>query len=138
MSVLNIIICVDNKMGTMFNNRRQSRDRVLCRKIAEITNGSRLFVKSYSAELFRQSDACVICDDNYLMCAENGDFCFVEGDELLPYADRIENIIICRWNRDYPGDKHFDIDLSSGWKMDCVEEFPGSSHEKITLERYVK
>jgi len=48
--------------------------------------------------------------------------------------------VVCyRWNRHYPADQYFDIDLSAmGFALSESEDFPGKSHEKITREVYVK
>ena len=40
-------------------------------------------------------------------------------------------------NRDYPADMYFKMDLGS-WKLAETQEYAGSSHEKITEERYVR
>ena len=65
------------------------------------------------------------------------DYCFVENLEIENFRDKIEKIILCKWNRKYPGDFFFTIDVNDGsWKLKGVEEFSGSSHEKITLEVY--
>ena len=52
-------------------------------------------------------------------------------------VDRLEKLIIFRWNRKYPADFWLDVDLGD-WKLIEAEEFPGNSHEKITQETYVK
>ena len=135
---MNIIVCVDNKMGTMFNGRRQSRDKVLCRKIVDLAGDGVIRVRPYSYPLFEDICANVICDDNYLNSALEDDFCFVEGDDVAPYAHSIKKLVIFRWNRDYPRDKVLDIDLSHGWIAEHCEEFEGSSHDNITMEVYAK
>ena len=49
----------------------------------------------------------------------------------------IEKIILFKWNRNYPGDFFFDIDVTSNhWILQESKDFPGSSHEKITMEVY--
>ena len=65
-----------------------------------------------------------------------GDVCFVEDAPLAPHRARITCLYVFRWNRDYPADRRLDLDLS-GWERTEQEEFPGSSHDKITLERYL-
>ena len=135
---MNIIVCVDNRMGVMFNNRRQSRDKILCRKVLELAQNNRLLLNSYSAVLFDGSDKDVIVDDEFLKNAENGDFCFVDCNDIAPYVSKTEKLIVFRWNRDYPYDYRLDIDLCSGWKLIDSEDFKGSSHDKITMEVYVR
>ena len=131
-----VIACVDDKMGMMFNNRRQSRDRVLINRIEALTVSSVLWMSSYSQQLFPQTNAEI--SDTFMEKAANGEYCFVENACLTSYENEIEKIILFKWNRRYPADKFFDIDLSKGWKLISVNEFAGSSHEKITMEVYEK
>ena len=65
------------------------------------------------------------------------DFCFVEGKLPPEYEKNITQIILYRWNRKYPADIYFQIDLNR-WKMTGSWDFTGSSHEKITKEIYEK
>ena len=135
---MNIIVCVDNRMGTMFNHRRLSRDSVLCQRVASLVGDARLFLNAYSYELFKDFYVNIIQSEHFLSVAGKGDYCFEEGENLLPFAKEVESIILFRWNRDYPSDKKLDIDLSKDWILNHVEEFKGSSHEKITMEHYVR
>ena len=36
-----------------------------------------------------------------------GEYCFVEDKDVVPYESRIEEVILCHWNRDYPADMYF-------------------------------
>ncbi len=135
---MNVIVCVDNRMGVMFNKRRQSRDRILCQKVADTVADNKLLLNSYSADLFDSFNIDIVVDDEFLKNAQNGDFCFCEGAELKPFTNKIEKLIVFRWNRDYPYDQTLDIDISAGWSMVKNEEFEGSSHDKITMEVYVR
>ncbi len=131
---MNIIICVDKSNGMMFNNRRQSQDREVIKKIMDFSSGSGLFMSEYSAELFSEyTDKTV--SDTFLSQAKSGDFCFIEDAEFSD--ESIENIYIFNWNRDYPADKYFTFDLkANGFKKVKKEDFSGYSHKKITLEIY--
>ena len=80
--------------------------------------------------------ASIVSDEEFLSRTPRGDFCFLEDQELLPYRDRVEKVILFRWNRRYPADFYFDRRVLAGWKMRTAAEFPGSSHEKITREDY--
>ena len=130
------IVCVDNRMGMLFNHRRQSRDRVLNDYLLSLTEGRRLLMNSFSGKLFGPSEQIHI-SETFLEDAREHDFCFVEDRPLLPFAHKLEALILCRWNRDYPGDFFLDLDLSC-WHLSRQTEFPGSSHEKLTIEVYVK
>ena len=133
---MNVIICVDNKMGIMFNGRRQSRDIILCSKVVSLVGENKLFLKSYSYELFKDFNLNTIQSADYLSMAENGDFCFVEGESVKEYNSKIEKLYLFKWNRDYPSDVKLDIDPLQGRTMIHTEDFEGNSHEKITLEIY--
>ena len=49
---MNVILCLDDNNGMLFNNRRQSRDEKVIEKILEITKNKRLWVNKYSYSLF--------------------------------------------------------------------------------------
>lgn len=131
-----VVICVDDKNGMMFNNRRQSQDRELRKTILEETKENKLWMNSYSYKQFKEDDSSnIIIDDKFLIKAELGDYCFVEDVDIRPYVDYIEKIILFRWNRNYPADFYFDVDMSE-WKLVSTKEFVGNSHAKITEEIY--
>ncbi len=131
---MNIIICIDKNGGMMFGGRRQSQDSVLREKVLEISSGARLLMNSYSAKQFENNES-IIVDEDFLSKAGQGDFCFVEDKEIS--AENVESFYIFNWNRKYPGDLFFSVDLKAeGFKKIKKEEFQGSSHDKITLEIY--
>lgn len=135
-----LIVAVDDNNGMMFNKRRQSQDRVLRKHILSLSSQSRLWINHYTEKQFAQDGIFaehLNVDDAFLNEAAPGEYCFVEDVSVAQYEKWVEKIILFRWNRKYPGDFHFDIDLSSGaWKLTSTEDFPGSSHEKITMEVY--
>ena len=100
------------------------------------TGGAKLWVDTYTAGLFSaESREQLEIDDQCLEYAADGEFCFIEKENPGTVEEKIEKIILYRWNRVYPADVHFPIDFS-GWKLVQAEEFAGSSHEKITEEIY--
>ncbi len=133
---MQVIVCVDDNGGMMFNKRRQSRDRVLCEYVMKISEGHKVYMNAYSAKLF-QEDERIVVSENYLEEAGEEDFCFVEKESLKSYEDKIKKLIIFKWNRVYPADQHLDIDPEKMKKVQ-EEEFVGFSHEKITMEVYEK
>lgn len=133
-----IITAIDDRGGMMFNHRRQSQDRILREKILALTVDKRLWMNRYSEKQFKDCHSSHInVDDNFLTEAAPGEFCFVEDQAIAPHEKWIEQIILFKWNRKYPGDLYFDINLQgAGWALERTEEFAGSSHEKITMEVY--
>ena len=128
---MNLIVCIDDAMGVQFNGRRQSRDRAVTEKIRAITGGQPLWMGPASAALFVPDE--VLTGADFLDAAGPGAFCFAEGEPLAPYENKIETLYLFHWNRRYPADRKLDLDLDR-WPVIRTEEFPGYSHEKITLE----
>ena len=135
-----LIVAVDEDKGMMFNRRRQSKDRVLRERILSLAKGGKLWMNAYTRRQFPEdAQGEIIVDEKFLEKAGFGDYCFLENIPSSPYEDRIEKIILFWWNRKYPSDTWFDIDLEGGgWKLSETREFSGSSHEKITEEVYVR
>lgn len=132
------IVCLDEGGGMMFNHRRQSRDAAVRGRIAEAAAGALLRLDAYSARQFG-GDLPVNArvSEDFLEEAGPADYCFVEDRDLTPYLDRVEELIVFRWNRDYPRDQVLPVDLS-GWRLAASEDFAGSSHERITQEVFVR
>lgn len=128
---MKLIVCLDNKNGMLFNKRRQSRDRILIENMLEMCKGELLYANGYSARLFPENSVEVIENPDEI---QDG-FCFAEN--FLVNEDDVEEIIVYKWNRAYPADTYFNIDLNS-WNLAESLDFEGSSHEKITRERYVR
>ena len=131
-----LIVCVDDTGGLGFNRRRQSQDRALRARMLE--KWGRLWMNAYSAGQFAKEDP-VTADEGFLEMAGPGDACFAEGPAAAEALDRAEKLVLYRWNRKYPADCHFPLDLEArGWRLEETEDFAGSSHEKITEEVYVR
>ena len=134
-----VIICLDDNCGMLFNHRRQSQDRILLEDMMNYSKEKTVYVNEYSYKLFSDFDSKNLIVDNKLLdTARIGEYCFIEDLSLLPYEEQIEKLIIYKWNRSYPADFHLDIPLKDRWKKIDIEEFKGSSHEKITKEIYIK
>ena len=132
---MKIFVCVDDGMGTMFNHRRQSRDRVLCADLVREVRGE-LLCTPYSARLLEEYTKPRV-SASPLSDADEEDSVFVEGEALLPYFDKIDTLVLYRWNRRYPSDCTFDLPLEKFTLVSSLE-MEGYSHEKITKEIYRK
>lgn len=154
-----LIAAVDDNNGMMFNKRRQSKDRSLRERILLLAKGHKLWMNDYTYRQFLDEAVSItekhtgsapeaadgiaieeICvDEDFLESAGSGEYCFVENVPAASYEEKMEKIILFRWNRKYPSDFQFDIELGTcGWKLAETKEFPGFSHEKITEEVYVR
>ena len=128
---MKLIVCLDDNNGMMFNNRRQSRDRILIENLLELCKGETLYINEYSAKLFTENSV-VICED-FNSVAKG----YIFAENTLPNEENLNEIIVYKWNRVYPADTYFNISLD-GWILTETTEFVGSSHEKITREIYVR
>ncbi len=137
-----LMVAVDGNNGMLFNKRRQSQDRALRDRILALTAQSRLWVNHYTEKQFAQDGQIaghLNVDDDFINEAAPGEYCFVENIPTSQYEKWVEQIILFKWNRKYPSDFFFDIDLTSGaWHLISTEDFSGCSHDKITMEVYTR
>ena len=121
----------------LFNHRRLSRDRRVCEKILDYSNEKELWMNAYSRKLFTDlTDINSIqVDEEFLDKSQS--ICFVENQDITPYLPKIDTLVLFQWNREYPADFFFTVDLSQ-WNLISTEDFEGTSHEKITMEVYKK
>lgn len=133
---MKIIVCLDDRNGMLFNNRRQSSDRLLRERVLQLAGGARLWMNTYSAKQFADSSETVCVDEDFLSRAGVGEYCFVENVDCSPYIQSAEAIIVYHWNTVYPSDTWFPTDHLEGETPVSVFEFAGYSHKKITEEIY--
>lgn len=135
-----VYIAVDDENGMLFNNRRQSQDRIMRENMLQDCVGSKLWVAEYSKKFFVDENGNitqpnVMIDNNYLALAGENDGCYVEKEDISPYIDKIDTIVLYKWNVRYPADTYFNISLlDSNWKKHSLNHFKGSSHDKIYKE----
>lgn len=128
-----LIMCLDPKNGLMFNNRRQSFDRCVQKMILEHAVNRSFVVAQYSKKKFPNADAVEKLSDTI------DGVCFAETEELaLSSAQFADKIIVYRWDKTYPADTYFPMDLLEEYSLLETLEFEGYSHECITEEIYVR
>ncbi len=132
-----LIVCVDDRGGMAFAGRRQSRDRIVYERMLEMTEKTTLWVSESAYKLFEAAHERVMAENGHAQRAGKGEYCFLETESPLKYMDRLEGLVVYRWNRVYPSDLRFDIPLD-GFKLVSTQEFAGSSHERITEEVYTR
>ncbi len=134
-------VCICDKGGMLFNKRRQSRDKEVIRDIEKLGEhlGGAVFISDFSVKLFSESEMSVISVSDPLESAGDGDIAFVENLSLAPYKDKIDTLIIYKWNRSYPSDFKLDLEpRNEGMELLESIDFAGHSHEKITREIWKK
>ena len=122
-----------------FNHRRQSRDRLLIEDLLQTVGEGRLWIAPYSVPLFEEKEKAPSVSETFLCEARAGEWCFVENQPCAPFLADVEDVTVYWWNRHYPSDTCFDIDLEGeGFSVTARTEFVGSSHEKITKEVFAR
>ena len=134
---MKVIVCLDDNCGMAFNNRRQSKDRVVFEQIASLCGGSVVFMSPYSAREFDGIYDAVVSDDNFLCIACEDDWVFAETES--PDLNNTEKLVVFWWNRVYPADVYLGFDIEN----ECFElvseaDIVGYSHPKITKCVYEK
>lgn len=132
------MLCVDDRMGMLFGGRRQSQDSVLRADVLAEAGDAALWMDAYSAKQFAEDAARVTVAEDCLERTGAGECCFIERQDAQPWLERVEKLVLYRWNRHYPADRHWETPLvPPEWVLQSACEFAGSSHEKITKEVYV-
>ena len=135
---MKVIVCLDDKNGMLFNQRRQSRDREVVKDIIKMCDDAILHMNYYSNPLFEEYENRAV-SDTFPIFAKDNEYVFVENAALLPFEDKISELIVYRWNTVYPSDLKLDLPLEEhGWVLKSATDFAGHSHDKITKEIYIK
>ena len=133
-----IIACVDNDMGMSFNNRRLSRDKVVTKHIIDLVANKKICINNFSKDLFEDYnlDNLIIADE-FINKIGKDDYCFIENVIPTEIENKADKIIIYNWNRKYPADLYFNINLDN-WVLEKEIDFIGNSHDKITQKIYIR
>lgn len=135
---MTLYFCLDDRGGMLFNHRRQSRDAAVLEDIRSRVTGE-LRIDPMSQKLMERAQIpyCVVMPQ--MPSDLEGLHYFVEERAVGEWVSLASTVVCYRWNRHYPADRYFDIDLNAlGFSLAETTEFPGNSHEKITREVYVK
>ena len=127
---MTLYICLDDRNGLKFNKRRQSRDAAVLEDIRSQFSG-KLLIEPFSEKLIQAAEI------PYVLPPETAEDYFAEDVPSEDILAQTEKLIIYRWNRRYQADLFFDIELK-GWIIESASDFPGTSHEKITREVYIR
>ena len=129
---MNLYICLDDRNGLQFNKRRQSRDAAVLQDIRSQCTG-KLLIDAFSEKLIREAEI------PYVLLPEMAEDFFAEDIPPEEILEKTTKLVIYRWNRHYPADVKWEPDLAAqGFALRETTEFPGTSHEKITREVYVR
>ena len=135
---MKIIACVSDDYGMAFGARRVSRDSRVVIDILDSACDSAVYMSEGSKKLFPDNENART-DKKANDILSTDDYYFFETESPLPYVDFADEIILYNWNRSYPSDLKLGfIPTERGFKLREATEFPGTSHDAITKEVYVK
>ena len=130
---MTVYLCLDDRGGMRFNNRRQSRDAAV---LADMAADGPVTADVFSEKLLASAGIPYALTEETI--PEDARF-FCEArnpEDLLPAA---KILVLYHWNRLYPSDVRWEGQPADyGFTLTETSEFPGKSHEKITKEVYVK
>lgn len=132
---MTVIICVDNNGGILFNGKRQSKDRIFRKYLLDIVEkkNSRIAMTPYTYGQFQEDKRKELIDvKNTFSFDEN--YIFLE--QSIPISwEKVNNLILCCWNRDYPTDEYFNLPIGVECILRNTEEIVSDSHT-LTIETY--
>ena len=131
-----LALCADKKDGMAFHRRRQSLDRAVRADLLTMAAGSPIWMTPYSALQFTEPDAVLRLSEAPLSQAGPGAWCFAEFPPLAPALERIERLVLYRWDRVYPADQRLDLNLERDFRLVSAQDFPGHAHQIVTKEVY--
>ena len=136
---MNICAIIDERGGMSFFGKRQSRDKLLVERLLSHTEYKKIYISPYSEPLFSEYQDERVCVTESFPSDEEDALCFFELDDISKFDERISSILLYKWNRHYPSDKHFPYDPNErGYTLLSSADFKGSSHDNITEEIWTK
>ena len=135
---MTLYFCLDDRGGMLFNHRRQSRDAAVLEDIRSRVSGP-LWIDPISVKLMERAEMpCILAPEEITENVEDAHY-FAESRLPGDWVALADTVVCYRWNRHYPADQYFDVDLTAmGFVLQETVDFPGKSHENITREVYVK
>ena len=134
-----LIACVDQKNGMTLNGRRQTNDRAVRRLILKEAYPKKIIMAPSCATQFnKREQRWILCRANPMESASEGSYCMIETEQASSYVDRIERIVLYRWNTVYPADVFFDLPLHMEWDLISQVMFDGFSHPDVVQEIYIR
>lgn len=130
---MTVIICVDNNGGILFNGKRQSKDRIFRKYLLDIVEkkNSRIAMSPYTYSQFKGDERKELTDVKEEFSFDE-DYIFLE--RAIPILwEKVNNLILCCWNRDYPADEYFNLPIGVECILQKTEEIVSDSHT-LTIE----
>ena len=146
--MMKIVLCLDDASAYCFNGRRQSKDVAMRRHLLRFMRerGEFLLMNEYTERSFlaedglfteeetqRRLEAPAMPGGSYLRRAEEQDaWAFCETEDITPWLDKADQLLIYRWGRLYPSDLGLDRKALRAFRTVNRGAIKGNSHDRIT------
>ena len=132
---MTLIVCIDLKGGILFNSRRQTLDYELINIIGK--SFKNIYITPFSEKYFTNVK-CTVSDTPFLDAGDDSTI-FLESGLPSDFPNKIDKIILYRWNCVYPADTYLNFSPSEqGFKLCGKVTFSTEVHKEIVKEIYSK
>lgn len=132
-----IVACIDKLGNIALNTNGQINHLIFLVRLKMISNEALLYM-SYNSYLQFGCYPMIMIDDNFLDIAGEDSYCFVEDTDITPYIDRIDKIILYKWNKKFSSKLKFDNSILNKFNIVSQKSFYGDHFLKISEEVYEK
>ena len=129
-----LFLTCDQRNGLAFNNRRQRQNKTALSHMLSRAGGQ-VCIRACSEDLFQSGDY-ILFDD--LARIPDGKFVFEELGNGWESYGKYGQIILYRWQRNYPGDIHLPHGMLSSYYLEESHDMEIGPDECVTVEAYVK
>ena len=129
-----LFLTCDQRNGLAFNNRRQRQNKIVLSHMLSRAGGQ-VCIRACSEDLFQFGDY-ILFDD--LARIPDGKFVFEELGNGWESYGKYGQIILYRWQRNYPGDIHLPHGLLSSYYLEESHDMEIGPDECVTVESYVR
>lgn len=128
-----LLLTCDQRGGLAFNRRRQRRSKVVIADMLELADQP-IYIRECSEKLFSPGEYVLF--DN-ILDVPAGQFVFEElGNDSECYKDKYCEIVLYRWQRNYPSDVYLPDGLLNSYTLEDSREIQIGSEEFVTVEIY--
>lgn len=132
-----IVACIDKSGNIALNTNGQLNHIIFLVRLKVVSNEALLYMNSNSNLQFGFYPMIMV-DDDFLDIAEEDSYCFVEDTDITPYINRIDKIILYKWNKNFSSKFKFDTSILDNFSIVSNKCFYGETFLKISEEIYEK
>ena len=135
--IMVIVACIDKSGNIALNTNGQLNHIIFWVRLKVVSNEALLYMNFNSSRQFGYYPMKMI-DDDFLDIAGEDSYCFVEDTDITPYIDRIDKIILYKWNKKFSSKFEFDKSILDNFSVVSKKSFYGEPFLKISEIVYEK